>query len=78
VPEDDDAAQIALAIIGLARSLGLRTLAEGVETREQLEFFRYHGCNEAQGFLLAQPMPAEAVPAWLTSFAGAAAGAPRW
>jgi diguanylate cyclase (GGDEF)-like protein/PAS domain S-box-containing protein len=78
VPGDDDTAQVTLAIIGLARSLGMRTLAEGVETREQMEFFRYHGCNEAQGFLLAHPMPAEAVPAWLTSFCGAAAGAPRW
>jgi diguanylate cyclase (GGDEF)-like protein len=78
VPGDDDTAQVTLAIIGLARSLGMRTLAEGVETREQLEFFRFHGCNEAQGFLLAHPMPAEAVPAWLTSFGGGAAGAPRW
>lgn len=78
VPGDDDTVQVTLAIIGLARSLGLRTLAEGVETREQLEFFRFHGCNEAQGFLLAHPMPAEAVPAWLSSFGGAAAGAPRW
>lgn len=78
IPGDDDTAQVTLAIIGLARSLGLRTLAEGVETREQLEFFRFHGCNEAQGFLLAHPMPAEAVPAWLTGFGGGAAGGPRW
>ena len=53
-PED---AAIVTAIIGLARSLGLDTLAEGVETREQLDVLRGLGCEKFQGFLFARPLP---------------------
>lgn len=54
----DDAA-IVDAIIGLSHSLGLQTLAEGVETKEQMDYLRDKGCNEIQGYLIAKPMPAE-------------------
>ncbi|HTA64733.1 MAG TPA: EAL domain-containing protein, partial [Xanthomonadaceae bacterium] len=53
---DDDAA-ICTSIIRLAHSLGLRTVAEGVETAEQLDWLRQRGCDEVQGFLLARPRP---------------------
>ena len=53
-PED---AAIVTAIIGLARSLGLDTLAEGVETREQLDVLRGLGCEKFQGYLFARPLP---------------------
>ena len=49
----DDAA-IAIAIINMAHSLRLKVIAEGVETREQLEFLRVYGCDEIQGFLLSE------------------------
>jgi diguanylate cyclase (GGDEF)-like protein len=52
-------AAIAQAIISLGHSLGLRVLAEGVETPEQLEFLRRHGCNECQGYLFARPCAAD-------------------
>ncbi len=53
-PED---AAIATAIVGLARSLDLDILAEGVETREQLDVLLALGCEKFQGFLFAQPLP---------------------
>jgi EAL domain-containing protein (putative c-di-GMP-specific phosphodiesterase class I) len=56
VTADTDDEAIIGAIIALTRKLGLRTMAEGVETREQLEFLRDQGCDEVQGFLLSRPL----------------------
>ena len=57
----DDTA-IVTAVIALARNLKIRVLAEGVETRSQLEFLQRHGCSEVQGFFLGVPMAADQVP----------------
>ena len=48
------------AIIGLAHSLGFQTIAEGVETQEQLDFLRAQHCDEIQGYFYSKPVPAEA------------------
>jgi len=56
VTEKDDAA-IVEAIIAMARTLGIAVIAEGVETREQLEFLRGRHCHEMQGYYFARPMP---------------------
>ncbi|MBS0457308.1 MAG: EAL domain-containing protein [Proteobacteria bacterium] len=54
---DPDDAAICTSIIGLAHALGLRTVAEGVETTAQLQWLRERGCDEVQGFLLGHPLP---------------------
>ncbi|HLB94997.1 MAG TPA: EAL domain-containing protein, partial [Nitrospiria bacterium] len=56
---DKDDAVIAKTIIGLAHSLHLKAIAEGVETHEQLEFLRSHGCDRIQGYLFSLPLPAQ-------------------
>ncbi len=50
---------LAQAIISLGHSLNLRVVAEGVETKAQLEFLRTHRCDEVQGFYFARPVPPE-------------------
>jgi diguanylate cyclase (GGDEF)-like protein len=62
--ESEDQA-IVKAIITLANSLGVETLAEGVEEAEQIAFLKAHGCKEAQGFYFSQPIPAEQFAALL-------------
>jgi diguanylate cyclase (GGDEF)-like protein len=57
VPGDADACSLTQAIIALAHSLRLRTVAEGVETVEQVEFLRAHHCDEIQGFWFSRPLP---------------------
>ncbi len=52
-------AGIVTAVISMAHSLRLRVVAEGVETRQELEFLQAHRCDEAQGYYFARPMPPE-------------------
>ncbi len=56
----DDAAIVG-AIVGMGRSLRLRTLAEGIETSEQLAFLRQLNCDSMQGYYFSKPLPVEAV-----------------
>jgi len=58
IGEDRDD-ELVRAVIGLGRSLGIATTAEGVETEEQLDLVRAQGCAEVQGFLFSPPLPAE-------------------
>ena len=53
-PDNDTA--IVTAVIGMARSLGLRVVAEGVETREELAFLKAHHCDFAQGYYFSRPV----------------------
>jgi len=55
---DAEDAAIVRAIIGLGRNLGLTLVAEGVETREQLQFLRAEGCDLVQGYLMSRAIPA--------------------
>lgn len=62
---DADDAAIVRAIIQMARSLGLSTIAEGVETDEMLSRLRAFGCDEAQGYYFARPMPVQEFECYL-------------
>jgi len=59
IPGDADDAAIAGAVITMAHSLGLKVVAEGVETAEQLQFLREHNCDTMQGYYFNRPLPAE-------------------
>jgi diguanylate cyclase (GGDEF)-like protein len=56
-------ARIVSAVVDLAANLGLRSIAEGVETAAQRDWLRDLGCDQAQGYLYARPMPSSRVPA---------------
>ncbi len=75
LPGDRDDIPITEAVIAMAHSLGLSVVAEGVETAEQLDTLRRLRCDEAQGFLLGRPMPADALA--LVSVEAGAWGAPH-
>jgi EAL domain-containing protein (putative c-di-GMP-specific phosphodiesterase class I) len=62
------------AVINLGAVLGLKVVAEGVETREQLRVLRDLGCAEAQGYLFSRPVAAEMVPALLAEMPQRLAG----
>lgn len=56
ISTDEEDKAIVIAIIHLARTLGLKTIAEGVETPAQQAFLQAHGCDEMQGYLLSRPL----------------------
>ncbi|QEC49625.1 EAL domain-containing protein [Baekduia soli] len=72
VPEDPEPTAIVTAVIELSSALGMEAVAEGVEHEHQRAFLVQRGCPLAQGFLLGEPVPAEALRPLL-----AAAGTPR-
>lgn len=65
LPGDANNAAITQAMLAMARSLGLRPIAEGIETQEQHDFLLRAGCSEGQGYLYARPMPAQDIEGML-------------
>jgi EAL domain-containing protein (putative c-di-GMP-specific phosphodiesterase class I) len=63
--QERNADAIVCAVVGLTEALGIRAIAEGVETNAQAEMLRAHGCPEAQGYLYSRPVAAEAFEALL-------------
>jgi diguanylate cyclase (GGDEF)-like protein/PAS domain S-box-containing protein len=66
LPFDTEDRAIVQAVVALAGALGLSTVAEGVESEEQLATLRVLGCSSAQGYLLGRPMPSEELTPLLT------------
>ena len=62
---NDQDAVIVRTLVELGRSLGLRTVAEGVESADAQALLRSYGCDEAQGYLFSRPVPAEQFMVWL-------------
>jgi diguanylate cyclase (GGDEF)-like protein/PAS domain S-box-containing protein len=65
LPANQEDAAMVCAILAMAKSLKMRTIAEGVETPEQLEFLRAQQCDEYQGYYFAKPLPIEEFDALL-------------
>jgi len=56
IPENKDDVSITIAIINMAQALGLKTIAEGVETKQQLDFLKQYKCNLIQGYYFSKPI----------------------
>ena len=65
---DKHSAAIVEAVLGLAHNIGIRVVAEGVETQGQFQFLQRHRCDAAQGFLLAKPMAGSRVQNFLANW----------
>ena len=71
--QDTDDAAICAAILAMSQQLGLIVVAEGVETREQLDFLRRYKCDHIQGYICSKPLPANEFYALLLKLSGQAA-----
>lgn len=77
IEADPDAAAIVAAVIALGRSLGVKSVAEGVETEGQLQFLRERSCDLVQGYLLGRPMPGSLVRSFLRTWNAGKVGETR-
>jgi len=71
VPVDASDVAITDTILAMSRSLGLKVVAEGVETRDQMSFLERRGCDEMQGYYFSKPLPAEQLTVYLREHAAA-------
>lgn len=65
LPYDEEDAVITKTVIAMAKNLGLKVIAEGVETQQQCDFLVANGCPQIQGYLIARPMPSDSFEGFL-------------
>lgn len=70
IATDERAFTLIKSLISMGHALGYRMLAEGVETAEVLDLLKHHGCDAAQGYYIARPLEAEAIPEFLVASRG--------
>ncbi len=75
-PDDPEDSAIAIAVVALGHGLRLSVVAEGVETQAQADFLRAQGCDEMQGYLIAQPADADEFAQWFAQREVAEGAAP--
>jgi EAL domain-containing protein (putative c-di-GMP-specific phosphodiesterase class I) len=68
LPHNQEAVSLVKTILAMAQALDLKTIAEGIETREQLEFLIQHGCDYGQGYLFSKPLPANEFRQFIIAF----------
>jgi diguanylate cyclase (GGDEF)-like protein len=67
---DSGSQAITSVVLGLGRSLGMKVVAEGVETLEQARLLKAAGCDQVQGYFFARPMPASEIPGFVSTWRG--------
>ncbi|MBL6985891.1 MAG: EAL domain-containing response regulator [Methylobacter sp.] len=65
---NDTLRAICFASLSLAKQMGMKTVAEGVEDQEDWDFLRSTSCDLAQGYFISKPMPADEIPGWITDW----------
>lgn len=68
LPHEEDDISISTAIINLSHSLSMKVIAEGVESKEQLDFLTQAGCDMVQGYYFSKPLEVQQLENWLTTF----------
>ncbi|MGW8248673.1 MAG: putative bifunctional diguanylate cyclase/phosphodiesterase [Acidiferrobacterales bacterium] len=72
LPDNADDSAIVSSTISMAHYLGMKTIAEGIETREQLRFLKHAGCDIAQGYLISRPVPLDELSRFIKTSANGA------
>ena len=68
IPNDVSNMAIAEAVLAMARHLGFNVTAEGVETRQQLQFLKQQSCHFYQGYLASKPLPADVMATYAATY----------
>lgn len=78
VTRNEADASIVATVIAMARTMGLRTVAEGVETAEQARLLAHLGCDTLQGYLFSRPLPYTEFQAWVPAWRARPSGPLPW